>query len=58
MLDTMKVLIGIIDKLYTVLAQHTTIDDLESSGINNDIRNAAALVKKCGVETGGDSDGD
>lgn len=52
-LDAMKTLIGIIDKLYIVLAQHTSFDDMERSGINEDIRKAAALVKKCGAEAGG-----
>ena len=53
LIEVMKNLMEIIDKLYMVLAQHVTYDDLEKSGINNDIRKVAIDAKKYGIEPGG-----
>lgn len=52
LIEVMKNLMEIIDKLYMVLAQHVSYDDLEKSGINNDIRKVAIDAKKYGIEPG------
>lgn len=55
LLEVMKSLMDLVDKLYLMLAQHVAVDDLENAGINADISRAAAFAKKCGVEIGGGS---
>jgi hypothetical protein len=53
MIDVIKNLVELIDKLYLQLAQYVSIDEMEKAGINADIKKIANSAKEYGIELGG-----